>query len=191
MNRWSEEMSHEKPTAEALEIAVVDATRHAALALFREFQSETFYYFALVTTGEAHAPVVTAWSLEALAASSAKHLSDPSAASELKWSSADSPYYGYGEGCFEEVGRLFAEFEPMDPSDPSAWSWAYTKKMDAMERALAKLDREGLFGTGVLRNRIVVNVECMPPDQSNRERALRLNPKEALIDWLVEAAEPE
>ena len=184
-------MSHEKPSVEELEAEVLDATRSAALALFREFQKERFYYFALVTTGEAHAPVVTAWSIEALAASAAKYPGDPSAASELKWSCADSPYYDYGEQYFERVRELFAQFEPMDPSDAASWSLAYTRKLSAMESALARLDQEGLFGTGEARNRIVINVECMPPDQSNRERALRLNPAEALKDWLLEAAEVE
>lgn len=182
-------MPHEKPSVEELEVEVLDATRSAALALFRAFQEERFYFFALVTTGEAHAPVLTAWSFEALDASAAQCSGEPSAKSELKWSCADSPYYGYGEQFFEEVGRLFAQFEPMDPSDVASWSRAYETKMSAMERALARLDQEGLFGTGEARNRIVINVECMPPDHSNRDRALRLNPKEALNDWLVEAAE--
>jgi len=35
----------------------------------------------------------------------------------------------------------------------------------------------------------VVNVEVMPPDATNVERAIRLNPPAALADWLSEAAE--
>ena len=31
----------------------------------------------------------------------------------------------------------------------------------------------------------------MPPDYSNTERAIRLNPKDALVSWLEEAAEED
>ena len=55
---------------------------------------------------------------------------------------------------------------------------------------MTRLDRAGVFGTGPKRAGIVVNVECMPPDRTNVERALRLNPPEALEVWLREAAEP-
>ena len=61
--------------------------------------------------------------------------------------------------------------------------------MSAMEEAMARLDQAGLFGTGSKRAHIVINVEVMPPDYTNTERAKRLNPPEALVDWLKEAAE--
>ncbi|MFI2410671.1 DUF4303 domain-containing protein [Streptomyces sp. NPDC018947] len=57
-----------------------------------------------------------------------------------------------------------------------------------METAVARLDAEGLFGTGADRHRVVVAVEVVPPDTGNDERVLRLNPPEALADWLEEAA---
>ena len=59
--------------------------------------------------------------------------------------------------------------------------------MAAMER----LEREGLFGRGRKRAGILVNVEWFPPDHTNVERAHRLNPPEAMVDWLREAAESE
>lgn len=46
------------------------------------------------------------------------------------------------------------------------------------------------FGEGDTRNNIVINVELMLPDYNNTLRAMRLNPSEALSDWLSEAAEP-
>ena len=51
------------------------------------------------------------------------------------------------------------------------------------------LDNEGIFGTGEKRLGIVINAEFMPPDYTNTERALRLNPKEAIQEWLDEIAE--
>ncbi|MGC9497430.1 DUF4303 domain-containing protein [Streptomyces sp. WG7] len=53
---------------------------------------------------------------------------------------------------------------------------------------MARLDAEGLFVTGRERHSVVVNVEVVPPDTGDDERALRLNPPEALGDWLEEAA---
>ncbi|MBQ5560883.1 MAG: DUF4303 domain-containing protein, partial [Lachnospiraceae bacterium] len=50
-------------------------------------------------------------------------------------------------------------------------------------------DAKGIFGRGKQRLDIVINAEFMPPDYTNTERALRLNPKEALYEWLEEIAE--
>lgn len=55
---------------------------------------------------------------------------------------------------------------------------------------MARLDAEGLFGTGTDRHAVVVTVE-VPSETGNDERAMRLNPPEALTDWLAEAAVPE
>jgi HD-like signal output (HDOD) protein len=60
-----------------------------------------------------------------------------------------------------------------------------------MESAVGRLDSEGTFGTGLERLGIVVLVEVMPPDHTNTERALRLNPREALTEWLNDAAEKQ
>jgi hypothetical protein len=170
--------------------AIAAAARSAIAALFREHPGEHFYYCALVTSGEAIAPSLTAWSKEALDAAVSQCGDDPSARAELKWSYADSPYYCYGDENFSEVRRLFDAFSVPDASDEDAWRASYTLRMSAMEDALARLDQSGLFGTGSRRAGIVINVESMPPDHTNVERALRMNPRAALEDWLREAAEP-
>ena len=54
---------------------------------------------------------------------------------------------------------------------------------------MARLDSEGIFSIGDRRLELYVLVEVAPPDQTNTERALRLDPPEALREWLVEAAE--
>jgi hypothetical protein len=58
-----------------------------------------------------------------------------------------------------------------------------------MVAAMAALDREGLFGRGAERERMLINVEVAPPDAGNTERAVRLNPPSALREWLAEASE--
>jgi hypothetical protein len=58
-----------------------------------------------------------------------------------------------------------------------------------MEAAMKRLNEEGLFGSGPERWSIVVNVEVMPPDETNTARGIRLNPAEALTEWFEEWAE--
>jgi hypothetical protein len=62
-------------------------------------------------------------------------------------------------------------------------------RVGAMEAAMAALDHEGLFGRGPERSRMLINVEVAPPDASNTERAVRLNPADAVQQWLAEASE--
>lgn len=44
-----------------------------------------------------------------------------------------------------------------------------------------RLDSSGLFGHGEKRLAMIINAEFMPPDYTNTQRALRLNPPEALV----------
>lgn len=62
-------------------------------------------------------------------------------------------------------------------------------RINSMERVMHNLDEKGIFGHGKQRLGIVINAEFMPPDYTNTERALRLNPQEALVEWLEEIAE--
>ncbi len=163
------------PDESELADAIGVAAERAIGRLFRE-QPESFYYCSLITTGEAHAPFLAAWSVEKLAGRK-----------EIKWSYADCPYCDFSPEDFEAVRKLFAARPAMDSfADCSA---EYELRLRAMEAALRRLDAKGIFGSGPERNRIVVNVEVMPPDHTNTERALRLNPLEALGEWLAEAAE--
>jgi hypothetical protein len=107
----------------------------------------------------------------------------------MKWSYSESPFFCYGQEYFDEVRRLFDVLGFPDSEDLDACIKSAEYKVDAMEQAMARVDRAGLFGTGLKRMGIVVNVEVMPPDYSNTERAMRLNPPEALIQWLPEAGE--
>ena len=174
-----------RPLLHGLGSGIANASRAAVSALFREYAEHHFYYCALITTGEAHSPCLAAWSRESLSAAAAK---DPDAGRDMKWSYADSPFYCYGEQFFSSVREMFDARPPVHFSNP-AWAHEYEFRLEAVERAMAKLDEEGVFGTGTARHAIVINVEVVPPDDSNLARALRLNPLEALREWLAEAAE--
>lgn len=168
-----------KPTRADLVEALEAATGAAVKRLFREHAGEHFYYVALVTTGEALAPVLSAWSTEALDQAAAE-AQGPDARAELEWSYADSPYHAYGEDLFGEVRRLFIAF-----------ARDCELRIAAMVEAIERLDRNGAFGTGADRARLLVNVEVMPPDHTNAERARRLNPPGVFERWARVAAEPE
>ena len=173
------------PSETELKDAIYEASKKAISELFNKHPGN-FYYFALITTGEAHPPFISAWSKETLknAATTEEERN------ELKWSYADSPYCCYGEEYFFEVKELFSK-RPEMSSDLSEdeWNAGYNVRLNAMEAAIANLDEEGIFGKGEIRNNIVINVEVMPPDSTNTERAKRLNPLKAIETWLFQAAE--
>ena len=180
------------PSQQELVESIAAAARQAIQQLFRE-HPENFYYVTLITTGEALAPLLAAWSVEALALASAKSR-EVGAADLLKWSYADSPYCCYGESYFADVKRLFGLRPHMHEM---AWETAgaaeHDFRLNAMESAMKQLDDEGLFGRGDARSRVLVAVEVMPPDRTNVERVHRLNPQgsAAALAWLQEAAEGE
>jgi len=179
------------PTGSELIDAIATAARRAFLKLFKNHPGQ-YYYCSLVTTGEAHVPALAAWSEEALEAAIAEDEDPEEARQALKWSCADSPFYCFGDEFFEPVKRLFDE-RPQLTSElmPEVWDAEYQFRIDAMEAAMFRLDSEGLFGTGAARHGTVVLVEVVPPDYTNTERAMRLNPQETLREWLEEASEEE
>jgi hypothetical protein len=182
-------MGTRPPSSETVAGAIAAAMRAAVQGLFRE-HPEQFYYCALITTGDGATPGLSAWSDEALKLAVGPNGSDE-LRQELKWSYADSPYCGYGAEHFARVRELFAERPRMDPDDADGWAVEWQWRIETMEYAVRMLDSEGLFGAGPARSRVFVNVEVVPPDSTNTERALRLNPPEALREWLAEASEEE
>lgn len=165
-----------------------NALREIWLDLRASFPRDRFYYFTVLTTGEALAPCVSAWSVEALnhAVAGAVNLRG---VLDLKWSYADSPFYNYGDARLGAVRETFLARPGADLLSGDAWDEEFSFRLECMEEALRSVDAEGLFGRGEQRNEIVINVELMPPDASNVERARRLNPPAALVDWMIEAAE--
>lgn len=177
-------------TTPALADAITNAARNAVVELFRERPNDTFYYISLITTGEGHSPCLTAWSWEKLAETVQAEGGNDQLTADLKWSYADSPFYCFGESYFNVVKQLFNSRSTFGDRDSTSDGCELDLRLKGMEAAMATLDAEGLFGVGTERFGIVINAEVMPPDHSNVERAKRLNPPEALGDWLREAAEP-
>ncbi len=189
-------MSFAYPTKTELARAIEAAARKAIDELFAQYPDHRFYYLSLLTTGEVHPPVLVAWSEEALEDAVRDEVDQEDARYWLKWSYADSPFFCFGEAHFEEVKELFekrpdASLQDDEDYSGSASEAEHNLRLDAMESAIRTLDRRGLFGAGENRSSIVVNVEVMPPDCTNTERAMRLNPPEAIREWLEEAAETE
>jgi len=163
---------------------IARATEKSFLNLFQN--KEIYYYCALVTTGEAVAPVISAWSWEALENVAKKYSKED--ADLIKWSYADSPYWNFGCENFETVRKLFNE-RLLDYTDEIKWFKEIDFRLEAMVLALEKLDKKEIFSLNQPRSKVYVNVEVMPPDETNTIRALRLNKRENILDWLNEAAE--
>lgn len=164
------------------EIAI--AAEKSFLSLFKN--NESYYYCVLVTTGEALPPFISAWSAEALeifAQQTSKEDADLS-----KWFYGASPYFNFGEENFEIVRELFYSREDNLKND-------FFKEIDfrveAMVLAMELLDKKGIFSLNQARNKVYINVEVVPPDSSNTIRALRLNKRENILDWLNEASEED
>ncbi|MET9278938.1 DUF4303 domain-containing protein [Streptomyces anthocyanicus] len=97
-----------------------------------------------------YGPALSAWSAEALAAESERQGCAPL---DLKWSYADSPFCCYGEAHLEPVRPLFeARGDLFDLPDDAADA-EFELRPRAMETAVARLDAEGVFGTGADRHR--------------------------------------
>lgn len=156
---------------------IAAATRAAIVALRREHPQD-YYAFALLTSGEALAPYLSACSLEA-------DLDD----GLERWSFADSPYvvWGYDEH-FSDVVRAFHERgELVEHEHPEV---EYAVRLASIEEGLRLLDVAGLFGSPGARQEVLLIAGTMPPDESDAGFVRRLNPPGQLFDeWLRECSE--
>lgn len=168
---------------------IQEATEKALCKLFENYK-ENFYYCSMITTGEGLCPIISAWSYEALEreAEATKEDDIEEVKYYLKWSYEESPYFAYGEEYFEKVKEVFNDRMKKIISEESKKK-EYELRINSMEKVMSNLDKKGMFGSGIKRKKIVINAEVMPPDYTNTERAIRLNPKEAIEDWIVEIAE--
>lgn len=173
---------------EKLTAAITEAARMAFQKLFNN--GEHFYYCVLLTTGEGFAPIISAWSWEALDRVSQKY--SKTYAQDVKWSYADSPYFAFGDNeYFGDVKQLFEHRANIDNLNDEAWKKELDFRLMVMVKAMSILDKEELFAQNQSRKNILINVELMPPDASNTQRALELNNPEDIEDYLQEAAESE
>ncbi|WP_295219625.1 DUF4303 domain-containing protein [Ruminococcus sp.] len=151
---------------------------------------EQFYYCAFIKL-ENSTPFISAWSFEALEHVIHDNQVNDAEKKMYKWSYADSPYCAYQyDDYFLDIQKIYEEriSQIHSESDYIAEELFW---LNSMEKAMSNLDKMGLFGVGEKRLQIVINVEVMPPDFSNTERALRLNPRLALTEWLEECSEED
>lgn len=166
-----------------IKIAVIYSVKE----LFDNHPNEDFYYIALITSGEAHSPVLSAWSYQAL-----YKLSNNDKEEErlIKWSYADSPYTMYKNDYFHNVEQIFKsrDIEDLNEKDSND---EFDFRINAMVAAMQQADSNGVFGRGESRLNLLINVEVMPPDETNVSRAKELNPKNSKIlpMWIEEAGE--
>ena len=172
------------------ELMAAEIVKAAGKAFRQLFENgESYYYCTLITTGEALAPTVSAWTWEALARVTQQN---PQDAYWLKWSYGDSPYWLAGDEYFATVKKMFSERTPVDYLHlPAYWEDEVPPRLQAMEQAMMELDRQGIFSLNQPRDAVCIHVEMMPPDAGNTQRALRLNQpqSQAMQAWLAEAAE--
>ena len=158
---------------------LLEAARNGFKSLFKE-HNEEFYYCTLILS-EGATPFISAFSKESLQEAVKKN-NNKYSEEELKWSYADSPYCGYGfEEYFKEIDKVF--FERMEKVADEDYDNEMEYWLSLMEKVMKTLDNEKVFGEGKIRRDMIVNAEIMPPEDSNAERAERLNTKAAYKKW--------
>ena len=172
------------PELQPLVEAIFEATQKAFLKLFEN--GEHYYYCVLLTTGEALPPCIAAWSVEALERLVNERSIPEEEIPYYKYSFADSPYYAFGyEEDFRHVKQLFEERDSlMDYNNEEQWDKEYNLRLAAMVYAMKKLDETGIFALNQVREQVYINVELMPPDDTDIERALYFNKAENIEEWL-------
>jgi len=157
----------EEARTEALSQLIYKCAKEAFLELFK---NKEHYYNC-------------AWSYEALDREIPKHPKE-----EIwlyKWNLADSPYYAFGEEYFKPVQALLDTYPSIfDMEDEDEIERESEIRISAMVQAMQKLDQEGIFSINQPREQVYINVECIPNDNSDVDRALLLNEAKNIQEWL-------
>lgn len=154
-------------------------------------KKENFYYFAFLID-ETVSPYISAWSYEALEnLISELKLDDETEKLMYKWGICESMYLGYEHDMhFKAVDEFLQKNDIWLLSDDDFDS-EFDVRLNSMEEALKRLDKNGLFGIGDERKKIVITAEVVPPDYTNTARVQRLNPDSIIQEWLEFCSEPE
>jgi Domain of unknown function (DUF4303)/PQQ-like domain/WD domain, G-beta repeat len=171
------------PADAVLSDAIADAARRAFTQVRVENPAERFYCFALFASGVVGVIEPTCMGEQALR-EEAQDAVDAGGGSletnltELRWSPVDSPYYLHGEEHFAEVQRLLdARPDPYELDGDAEAKAEVQARLEACFDALAQLDREGFFGRGEQRDRVLITVlRGHQSDRSLLRDARRLNP---------------
>lgn len=106
----------------------------------------------------------------------------------LRWSTGDSPLQDTKQ-VFLSRSRSLREAGP-DPYEdsPEANAW-FELVYDAAVQGLADLDREGVFGSGIERARLVLSIWGDQPDEERLDFARGLNPPDVTVRFARELEE--
>ena len=171
----------EEARTEALSPLIYKCAKEAFLELFKN--KEHHYNCVLLAPAEGYAPILSAWSYEALDREIPKHPKE-----EIwlyKWNFADSPYYAFGEEYFKPVQSLLDTYPSiLEMEDEDEIEREFELRISAMVQAMQKLDQEGIFSINQPREQVYINVECIPNDNSDVDRALLLNEAKNIQEWL-------
>lgn len=155
---------------------LVDAVAEAAGEAIRRLHddhAEDFCVYALVTTGEGYRPYLAA-----------------TVHGQSRWDLTAGPYDIVGDELLARAEPAFAARTALHELSTAEAETELQRRLASMEAALRRLDDDGLFGRGEDRDRVLLLVATMPPDDSDASFARRLNPPGQLLDtWLEEAAE--
>ncbi len=163
-------------------VSLINATRDSLKELFQ--LNEHFYYCSLMILDDA-TPCISAWSEESLNNFIYNRYGtinvEKSEIMKYKWSYADSPYFAYGyKKYFQYVEGLFnKEIDLSFKMKQSIW-------INQMENIIRELDEEGIFNNNGMRDKLFINAEIMPPDETNIERGKRLNSTSIFDEWFNE-----
>ena len=149
----------EEARTEALSQLIYKCAKEAFLELFKN--KEHYYNCVLLAPAEGYAP------------------------SLYKWNFADSPYYAFGEEYFKPVQALLDTYPNLfEMEDEDEIEQEFELRVSAMVQAMQKMDQEGIFSINQPREQVYINVECIPNDDSDVDRALLLNEAKNIQEWL-------
>lgn len=184
--RLDTDMNIEKYNKELVE-AFAKAVGSAFFSL-EKTHKEQFYYYAVIFDEGLH-PYISAWSYEALEKSIIDNKITDEEKNWWKWDYSDSPYAVYGyDKFFDDVNELLDK-RANRLSDDELYDIEWNIRVDSLEEAMKRLDQSGMFGIEEDRKNVVINVEIAPPDGSEYNRALRLNPASPLLSEYLESCE--
>ena len=166
------------------------ASKAAFISIQDAHENESFYVFALYTTGGLDYIFPTVSTEEGLTIAAQKYsklsnyrnFSLEELRERLRWSPCDSPLHVEGEENFVDVNNLVSNIHLILDAIPieqslSQFDDIHNEFLGVCIKVLKQLDNEGIFGEGEKRNSAVINI--LKGDQSDTERlkfAKILNP---------------
>jgi hypothetical protein len=154
-------MKKPKPSAAALRTAIVDAARIAFTELRAAHPKESFYAYALYTSGDGEYIIASANTEEGLRQRARKYEAEEKKGLEehmrsLRWNAPDWAYHGADKEHFEKAQDLLDARPSMDELDEDKWEKEVDRRMTIFVEALQALDKEGFFGRGKAREKVTL-----------------------------------